>query len=47
MLENEMNKEESILIFQDGTKYIGEIHNNKITGTGKYIFPTGATCVGS
>ena len=47
MLESEMNKEESILIFQDGTKYIGEIHNNKITGTGKYIFPTGATYVGS
>jgi hypothetical protein len=30
------------IIFKNGTKYIGEIHNNKITGKGKYIFPSGA-----
>ena len=46
MLESGINNEECILIFQDGTKYIGEIHNNKITGKGKYIFPTGATYTG-
>ena len=36
----------STIIFPDGTKYIGEIHNNKITGKGEYYFNTGAVYVG-
>ena len=36
------NDEICTIIFKNGTKYIGEIHNNKITGKGKYIFPSGA-----
>ena len=47
--EKEQNEKEIIectITFKDGTKYIGEIHNNKITGYGKYFFPTGATYEG-
>lgn len=34
------------LDFSDGTKYEGDIHNNQITGHGKYTFVTGATYEG-
>lgn len=34
------------IIFSDGTKYEGEIHNNKLTGKGKFIFPTKAIYTG-
>ena len=34
------------LLFADGTKYEGEIHNNKLTGKGKFIFPTKAIYTG-
>ena len=38
----EKKKETCIILFSDGTKYEGEIHSNKISGEGKYYFPTGA-----
>ena len=38
--------EESTLTFKDGTIYTGEIKNNKISGKGKYFFPTGSTYIG-
>ena len=42
--EEKKNEKNEIckITFKDNTKYIGEIHNNKITGKGKYIFPSGA-----
>ena len=46
MLESGSSKESCTLIFPDGTKYEGEIHNNKISGLGKFTFPTGATYTG-
>ena len=46
MLESGSSKESCTLIFPDGTKYEGEIHNNKISGIGKFTFPTGATYTG-
>ena len=42
LLESGPTKEKCQIIFGDGTKYEGEIHENKITGTGKYIFPSGS-----
>ena len=40
--EKEKKKETCIILFSDGTKYEGDIHSNKISGEGKYYFPTGA-----
>ena len=40
------SQNESTLTFKDGTIYTGEIKNNKITGKGKYFFPTGSTYIG-
>ena len=49
--ENEKKENEKIelckIIFKDNTKYIGEIHNNKITGKGKFIFPSGSIYIGN
>ena len=47
LLERGPNKEKCQIIFSDGTKYEGEIHENKITGNGKYIFPSGSIYEGS
>ena len=47
LLESGPNKEICQIIFEDGTKYEGEIHQNKISGEGKYYFPSGATYEGS
>ena len=46
--EEKKNEKNEIckITFKDNTKYIGEIHNNKITGKGKYIFPSGAIYIG-
>ncbi len=48
--EKEEKKDEKTelckITFKDNTKYFGEIHNNKITGKGKYIFPSGAIYIG-
>ena len=46
LLESGPNKEICQIIFEDGTKYEGEIHQNKISGEGKYFFPSGATYEG-
>ena len=46
ILESGPEKIECNIEFADGTKYTGEIHNNKISGEGKYIFPSGATYEG-
>jgi len=40
------SQNESTLTFKDGTIYTGEIKNNKISGKGKYFFPTGSTYTG-
>ena len=42
LLESGPNNDKCQIIFGDGTKYEGEIHENKITGNGKYIFPSGS-----
>ena len=47
LLESGPNNEPCQIIFADGTKYEGEIHQNKITGKGKYIFPSGSTYEGT
>ena len=47
LLESGPNNEKCQIIFADGTKYEGEIHQNKITGNGKYIFPSGSIYEGS
>ena len=47
ILESGPTKEICEILFEDGTKYIGEIHQNKISGEGKYFFPSGATYEGS
>ena len=47
LLESGPTNEKCQIIFPDGTKYEGEIHQNKITGKGKYIFPSGSTYEGS
>ena len=39
---DEKKNDKCIIVFSDGTKYEGEIHENKISGEGKYYFPTGA-----
>ena len=44
--DKEKKKEACIILFSDGTKYEGEIHSNKISGEGKYYFPTGAKYTG-
>lgn len=31
------------MVFNNGTKYEGEIHNNQISGKGLYNFPSGST----
>ena len=42
ILTNEIDKTRPCEIaFSDGTKYIGEIRNNILTGNGKIIFPSG------
>ena len=46
LLESGPNKEICQIYFEDGTKYEGEIHQNKISGEGKYYFPSGATYEG-
>ena len=46
LLESGPTNEKCQIIFSDGTKYEGEIHQNKITGKGKYIFPSGSTYEG-
>ena len=38
LLESGPNKEVCQIYFEDGTKYEGEIHQNKISGEGKYYF---------
>jgi len=47
LLESGPNKEICEITFEDGTRYEGEIHQNKITGEGKYYFPSGATYEGT
>ncbi len=47
LLESGPTKEKCQIIFPDGTKYEGEIHQNKITGKGRYIFPSGSTYEGN
>ncbi len=47
LLESGPANEKCQIIFSDGTKYEGEIHQNKITGQGRYIFPSGSTYEGS
>ena len=47
LLESGPDKEICEIIFEDGTRYEGEIHQNKITGEGKYFFPSGATYEGT
>ena len=47
LLETGPNNEICQIIFEDGTKYEGEIHQNKISGEGKYTFPSGASYEGS
>ena len=47
LLESGPNNEICQIIFADGTKYEGEIHQNKITGKGKYTFPSGSTYEGT
>ena len=47
LLESGPSKEICEIYFEDGTKYEGEIHQNKISGEGKYFFPSGATYEGS
>ena len=47
LLESGPNKEICEILFEDGTRYEGEIHQNKITGEGKYYFPSGATYEGT
>ena len=47
LLESGPTNEKCQIIFSDGTKYEGEIHQNKITGKGKYIFPSGSTYEGT
>ena len=42
LLESGPTKEACEIIFEDGTRYEGEIHQNKITGKGKYYFPSGS-----
>ena len=44
--DKDKKKETCIILFSDGTKYEGEIHSNKISGEGKYYFPTGAKYTG-
>ena len=46
ILESGPNNEKCQIIFGDGTKYEGEIHENRITGNGKYIFPSGSVYEG-
>lgn len=46
VLESGPENISGILTFADGTKYEGEIHNNKITGQGILTFPTGAIYTG-
>lgn len=40
ILESGEKNQPCTLIFSDGTKYEGEVHNNKLTGKGKFIFST-------
>ena len=47
LLESGPDNEICQIIFEDGTKYEGEIHQNKISGKGKYTFPSGAIYEGS
>ena len=42
LLESGPDNEICQIIFEDGTQYEGEIHQNKISGKGKYTFPSGA-----
>ena len=42
LLESGPDNEICHIIFEDGTQYEGEIHQNKISGKGKYTFPSGA-----
>ena len=46
LLDSGPNNDICEIIFEDGTKYEGEIHQNKISGKGKYYFPSGATYEG-
>ena len=47
LLESGKNIENKCTItFPDSTVYIGEIHQNQITGKGQYIFPSGSTYEG-
>ena len=47
IMHNENPEEPCTINFPDGTKYIGTIINNEITGEGKYIFEDGSTYEGS
>lgn len=42
ILDSDQDGNQSTLIFADGTKYEGDIKNNRLTGKGKYTFPSGA-----
>ena len=46
ILHNEDPENPSTLYFPDGTKYIGTVKNNRITGEGTYIFSNGDTYTG-
>jgi hypothetical protein len=39
----ESGDEPASIIFTDGTRYEGDVHNNQLTGNGVFYFPTGAT----
>lgn len=43
ILESGEDGRPGTMVFNNGTKYEGEIHNNQITGKGFYTFPTGST----
>ena len=47
ILNNENPETPCTLTFPDGTKYIGTLKNNRITGEGTYYFSNGATYKGS
>ena len=46
IINNEDPESPCTLIFPSGTKYIGTMINNEITGTGEYIFSNGSTYSG-
>ena len=47
ILSNEDPEKPCTIIFPNGTKYMGTMLNNEITGVGEYIFSNGSTYTGS